>query len=191
MRDAMAMPPPVGPCTPVRSWCRSPPQTLIPLDEAWPPTAAIPLDSAALYQRLSEAGYEYGLAFRGLTAAWQDGERTYVEVTLPETLPSGTHVLHPALLDAALHPLALADEEAAAPLRLPFAFSGVSVTAERPRQLRAQPAHDLLQLTWSQLSARPRVQRAVTRWVRIGTAEPGLSSAPTYPSLTALGYASR
>ncbi|WP_081000047.1 type I polyketide synthase [Pseudomonas coronafaciens] len=210
-----------------------PPQTLIPLDQAWPPTAAIPLDSAALYQRLSEAGYEYGLAFRGLTAAWQDGERTYVEVTLPETLPSGTHVLHPALLDAALHPLALADEEAAAPLRLPFAFSGVSVTAERPRQLRAvlqrtqaetysvsaydetgnallhiaalqlrpasrdtlrdlarvQPAHDLLRLTWSQLSARPRVQRAVTRWVRIGTAEPGLSSAPTYPSLTALGQA--
>lgn len=208
------------------------PQALAPLDQAWPPAAATPLDSAALYQRLSEAGYEYGPAFRGLTAAWQDGERTYVEVRLPDALPSGTHVLHPALLDAALHPLALADEEAGAPLRLPFAFAGISVAADRPRQLRAvlqrtqaetysisaydetgnallhiaalqlrpasrdtlrdlarvQPAHDLLRLTWSQLPARPRAPRAVTRWVRIGAAEPGLGT-PTYPSLTALGQA--
>ncbi|KTS76476.1 polyketide synthase [Pseudomonas oryzihabitans] len=208
------------------------PQTLVPLDQAWPPAAATPLDSASLYQRLSEAGYEYGPAFRGLTAAWRDGERTYVEVRLPEALPSGAQALHPALLDAALHPLALAEEEAAAPLRLPFSFTNISAAADRPRQLRAvlqrtgaetysisaydetgnallhiaalqlrsasrdtlrdlariQPAHDLLRLTWGQLPVRPRAPRAVTRWVWIGTNEPG-GSAPTYPSLTALGQA--
>lgn len=112
------------------------PQTLEPLGLAWPPAAATELDISALYQRLAEGGYEYGPAFRGLSAAWQDGERTYVEVTLPEALPTGSQILHPALLDAALHPLALADDEAESPLRLPFAFAGITAAVDRPRQLR-------------------------------------------------------
>ncbi|MCC4597096.1 SDR family NAD(P)-dependent oxidoreductase [Xanthomonas campestris pv. phormiicola] len=113
------------------------PQPLAPLELAWPPAGADAMESTALYQRLADAGYDYGPAFKGITAAWRDGDRSFVEVTLPETVQTGTHLLHPALLDAALHPLALGERDSAdAPLRLPFALGGITAAADRPRRLR-------------------------------------------------------
>ena len=65
----------------------------------------------------------------------------YAEVALADTDVSG-YGIHPALLDAALHPLAAAfysgarfDAESAAP-RLPFAFTGITLHATAATQLR-------------------------------------------------------
>ncbi|KAB8156720.1 type I polyketide synthase, partial [Streptomyces mimosae] len=95
---------------------------------AWPPAGATAVELAGAYEALADAGYEYGPAFQGLTAAWRDGNDLYAEVALaPEQGVGGdAFVIHPALLDAALHPLAR--EESDEP-RLPFSWSGVTVYA--------------------------------------------------------------
>ncbi|KFX05890.1 polyketide synthase [Pectobacterium betavasculorum] len=112
-----------------------------PFDNAdWPPVGSEPLDLAHLHQRLSAAGYEYGSAFKGLSAAWRNGDSLYAEASLPEELSTNGHLLHPALLDTVLHTMALPDSENedATTLRLPFALSGVTIADKQPRQLRAR-----------------------------------------------------
>ena len=103
----------------------------------WPPSGAVELPVADLYRDLAELGYGYGPAFTGLRAAWRVGEAVHADVRLPEELradASGFGV-HPALLDAALHALALSDGGADA-VRLPFSWSGVTLHAEGATDLR-------------------------------------------------------
>ncbi|MDL4815440.1 type I polyketide synthase [Actinomadura opuntiae] len=104
----------------------------------WPPADAVPVELGGFYEHLADHGYEYGPAFQGLTAVWRDGDDLYAEVALPEQAHgSAAHfALHPALLDAALHPLLLSgvsDE-----LRLPFAWEGVTVHATGATELRVR-----------------------------------------------------
>ncbi|WP_431784949.1 acyltransferase domain-containing protein, partial [Streptomyces chumphonensis] len=96
----------------------------------WPPAGAEALDVAGFYERAELAGYGYGPAFRGLTAAWRRGEELFAEVSLPEAVRSeaGEYGLHPALLDAALH-VVLAAEPEGEGLRLPFLWEDVSLFA--------------------------------------------------------------
>ncbi len=110
--------------------------------DAWPPEGAEPIEVDDLYDRLTGHGLEYGPAFQGLTAAWRDGERVYAEVSLPEeqAQEAARFRIHPALLDAALHGVGLAASQESAELKLPFAWSGVSLQAEGARELRARIA---------------------------------------------------
>jgi acyl transferase domain-containing protein/thioesterase domain-containing protein len=101
-----------------------------PLDlGAWPPPGAIPIDLDGLYQRLADRGLVYGPAFRGLVAAWRRGDQLFVESRLPGDGASagdaGRFAIHPAVLDAALHALALAAPERPGDLALPFSWTGV------------------------------------------------------------------
>ncbi|WP_145871328.1 type I polyketide synthase [Streptomyces capillispiralis] len=109
---------------------------------AWPPAGARPESLADAYDRLTGLGYDYGPAFQGLTAAWRDGDDLYAEIRLPEgPAEAAEHYgLHPALLDAALHPLVLAaadgtDDDS---IRLPFAWSGVTLHAVGAAALRVR-----------------------------------------------------
>ncbi|WP_105967721.1 type I polyketide synthase [Streptomyces geranii] len=110
---------------------------------SWPPADADPVDLAALRAGLATAGYDYGPAFGGLRAVWRRGERFYAEVQLPEGLATTGHALHPALLDAALHPIAVPDT-AAGPAdgrtgpRLPFTFAGITHTGTPTTRLRVE-----------------------------------------------------
>jgi mycoketide-CoA synthase len=110
-----------------------PPSTV---DTVWPP-AAEPVDIEGVYDRLAAAGYKYGPTFRGLRKVWRDGEEWYAEIALPEDITVDKLGVHPALLDAALHPLAIAVVDGGE-VRLPFGVSGVelyasNVTAARVR----------------------------------------------------------
>ncbi|WP_433678425.1 type I polyketide synthase [Nocardia sp. CA-119907] len=108
---------------------------------SWPPRDAVPLDVDGLYARLAERGYEYGPAFRGLSAVWRAGDEVCAEVNLPESVAgqAGSYHVHPALLDAALHAAFFAGPEQAAPeLLLPFAWSGVTVHAHGARAVRVR-----------------------------------------------------
>ncbi|WP_116271527.1 type I polyketide synthase, partial [Pseudofrankia sp. BMG5.36] len=100
--------------------------------DAWPPPGADEIDLTGFYDALGELGYGYGLAFRGLRRAWRSGADRFAEVELPVATDPGRYGVHPALLDAGLHPL-LADLVAEgtpdAEIRLPFSWSGVSVSA--------------------------------------------------------------
>ncbi|MFC4907611.1 type I polyketide synthase [Actinomadura gamaensis] len=95
---------------------------------AWPPSGATPLDTGDAYEHLGALGFAYGPVFQGLRAAWQDGDDTFAEIALDETAAADRFVLHPALLDSALHALMLgaSDDDAA---RLPFVWNGVRVHA--------------------------------------------------------------
>ena len=99
----------------------------------WPPAGAEEVDVESLYDRLAEAGYGYGPAFQGVQAAWRRGEEVFVEVALDDARAdeAGRFVVHPALLDAALHGLYLLDEVGdgeglgGSGVALPFTLSGV------------------------------------------------------------------
>ncbi|MFF4734235.1 SDR family NAD(P)-dependent oxidoreductase, partial [Streptomyces mirabilis] len=109
---------------------------------AWPPAGATSLPVADLYDHLADLGYRYGPAFQGLTAAWRhgDSDTLYAEVSLPADLADADRYgIHPALFDAALHPIAAAGPEPdPGQVLLPFAWSGVQLHAVGARTLRVQ-----------------------------------------------------
>ncbi|NEB77785.1 acyltransferase domain-containing protein, partial [Streptomyces sp. SID14478] len=100
---------------------------------SWPPAGAEPQQVEDLYDRLADQGYGYGPAFQGLQAAWRSGDDLYAEVRLP--VDADGFALHPALFDAALHALLLAES---AELRLPFSFGGVQLTGPATDTLRVK-----------------------------------------------------
>ena len=106
-----------------------------PLDQ-WPPEGAEPIALDDFYAHLEDLGLEYGPAFQGLSAAWKQGEEIYAEASLPEDQAGAARRfgLHPALLDAALHAIALTGTSQE--LSLPFAWSDVCLLADGPSELR-------------------------------------------------------
>ncbi|MFE7552826.1 type I polyketide synthase, partial [Streptomyces gardneri] len=134
---------------------------------AWPPATATATPLDGVYDRLAELGYGYGPAFQGLTELWRDGADTLAEIRLPAAQheSAGLFGVHPALLDAALHPIVLegnaapgasasasdadadvdagagasdADADATDRIRLPFAWAGVTLHAEGATALRVR-----------------------------------------------------
>ena len=106
--------------------------------DAWPPENAEPLEVEFFYDLLAEAGLQYGPAFQGLRAAWREGEQIYAEVSLPEgsTQEAERFAIHPALLDSALHGIALAGSVAEP--KLPFSWSEVCLHSEGASELRVR-----------------------------------------------------
>ncbi len=108
---------------------------------AWPPPGAEPVEVDAFYDLTVAAGFEYGLAFQGLEAAWRLGGEVYGEISLAEEqrAEADRFGVHPALLDAALHPALVEAAGSGGGLRLPFSFAGVSLGAGRgAAQLRVR-----------------------------------------------------
>ncbi|MFJ5264998.1 SDR family NAD(P)-dependent oxidoreductase [Streptomyces sp. NPDC088387] len=105
----------------------------------WPPTDAEPVDLTDFYERLAQEGPGYGPVFRGLRAAWRRGGEVYAEVALSEGVEANAFGVHPALLDAALHPIGLGglvDQNSGA--MLPFSFDGVEMHASGATALRVR-----------------------------------------------------
>ncbi|MFI9644478.1 SDR family NAD(P)-dependent oxidoreductase [Micromonospora sp. NPDC051925] len=113
-----------------------------PTGDVWPPAGATPVDLDGRYDRLADAGYHYGPLFQGLRAAWRRGDEVYAEVALPEEASSsaGRFGLHPALFDAVLHALDLAeaDQPDDGRLQVPFAWRGVALHATGATALRVR-----------------------------------------------------
>ncbi|MGN9788879.1 type I polyketide synthase [Nonomuraea sp. ZG12] len=119
----------------------------------WPPEDAERVDVSGLYEIQAAGGYGYGPVFRGLRAAWRRGTDVFAEIALPDAAASdaGRFGIHPALLDASLHAAALltdpgpADGESggeSAGVRLPFAWTGVSLQAAGAATLRIRLSRD-------------------------------------------------
>ncbi|WUF42376.1 SDR family NAD(P)-dependent oxidoreductase [Streptomyces europaeiscabiei] len=107
---------------------------------AWPPPGAEEIATDGLYVRLREAGLDYGPVFQGLLAAWQDDTAVYAEVALPESASADAarHDLHPALLDAALHPLGLGAFDGLGDGRMLFSAGPVRLFATGATTLRVR-----------------------------------------------------
>src|SRR5262249_37313446 len=90
------------------------------------------------------SGLHYGPLFQGLRAAWRAGEVVYAEIALPEGTDVDGYTLHPALLDAALHTIALLDtgSDSDSSAQLPFSFTAATGYATGATTLRARVARD-------------------------------------------------
>ncbi|MFH7600064.1 type I polyketide synthase, partial [Streptomyces racemochromogenes] len=109
---------------------------------AWPPPRAVPAGSAeSLYERMAGLGLDYGPLFRGVRAAWSRDGELFAELELPDGTDTTGFGLHPALLDAALHAVALghgllgtgADADGGTErARVPFSWTGVTLPAAAP-----------------------------------------------------------
>ncbi|MBL1101983.1 type I polyketide synthase [Streptomyces coffeae] len=112
-------------------------------EDVWPPRDAIPVDLSGFYPELVGRGYGYGPAFQGLRSLWRLGDEVYGEVQLPDQVPhaKGGFAVHPALFDAALHPmLALMVSDDPAQTVLPYSWAGVVCHAPAGSRLRVRVA---------------------------------------------------
>ncbi|MEH1015556.1 type I polyketide synthase [Micromonospora sp. CPCC 206060] len=140
-------------CPPGGSWTVHATGTVAPVATSdatrlklWPPPGATPLETDGFYDRLRAGGYGYGPVFQGVHRAWRRGDEIFADVRLPADT-AGTadrFLLHPALLDAALHALALlADADGADDgIALPFSWTGLQVHARGATALRARLTRD-------------------------------------------------
>ena len=139
---AVAAPARRGRCTP-RGVERRPARLVAPPAA---PQGIEAIDVDSFYARLAEHGCRYGGPFRSLRGIGHDPtdpDVMYARVELPADTDVAGYGVHPALLDAALHPLAAgflsaADGAESAAPRLPFAFSGISLHATAATALRCR-----------------------------------------------------
>nr|WP_079188457.1 type I polyketide synthase [Streptomyces sp. CB02009] len=128
----------------VEPWTLHATGALAPLDGSPATTAGPPATEGGppaldgCYDELAAAGYAYGPVFQGLRAAWRHGEDLVAEVALPPSVTdAASYGLHPALLDAALHPLVMAALDDGNRRLLPFSWHGVTVRQPGVRSARA------------------------------------------------------
>ena len=129
----------------------------------WPPAGAEQLGVEDLYERIAELGVEYGPAFQSVGAAWRRGDEFFAELELGEdqAAQAESFGIHPALLDAAFHPLAAAAEggEGSEGPKVPFAWSGVRLHRGGAAKLRVAllPSNqDTLKLLIADQAGEPR-----------------------------------
>ncbi|ORW85804.1 type I polyketide synthase [Mycobacterium sherrisii] len=104
----------------------------------WPPVGAAAVDVTDAYPQLTQRGYEYGPAFRGLHAMWRLDNAVFAEVGVPEGVTVGGFGIHPVLLDAALHAMGVVGDQAET--MLPFSWQGVCLHAAGASRVRVRIA---------------------------------------------------
>ncbi|MEV3964772.1 SDR family NAD(P)-dependent oxidoreductase [Nocardia sp. NPDC050193] len=125
----------------VPAWVRS------AVSGGWLPDGVDPVPTDGLYDRLADMGISYGSVFQGVVAVWRDGDDLLAEMSLEGEAADQAPLfgIHPALLDAAFHPVIteFAHDTPAGQLPLPFSFGGVrlyrsGVRAVRMRLVRSE-----------------------------------------------------
>ncbi len=129
---------------PGEPWTRHASGTLVTADirpatgTEWPPAGADELTVDDFYAAMGDGGLHYGPLFRGLRAAWRRDGEVFAEVRLPEPGTPTGYGIHPALLDAALHPAGAAFEGDSPTAVLPFSWNGVTLHAQGAAVLRVR-----------------------------------------------------
>ncbi|MFE5592472.1 SDR family NAD(P)-dependent oxidoreductase [Streptomyces sp. NPDC056549] len=128
----------------VEPWTLHATGALAPHDGSPAPAAARPsgegepLPVDGCYAELASSGYAYGPVFQGLRAARRHGSDLFAEVALPASVTdAASYGVHPALLDAALHPIVITALEDGGRRLLPFSWRGVTVHQPGARSVRA------------------------------------------------------
>ena len=113
----------------------------------WPPRDATAVSVDGFYENLGNAGFDYGPAFRGVTAVWHRKSEVFAEVELADEQrgDAADFGIHPALLDAGLHPIAMPSLQARDgtgkdPGRLAFAWTGIVLHGTGATSLRVRLA---------------------------------------------------
>ncbi|WP_326835730.1 type I polyketide synthase [Amycolatopsis rhabdoformis] len=141
----------------------------------WPPAGAEVIGLAGFYDEFREAGFTYGPLFQGVRAAWRLGEEVFAEVALPEDTAdtAASFGLHPALLDACLHPAAFAGLDHGV---VPFSWRDTTLRAAGAGEVRvrlSRAADDEIALELADVTGAPVASVGSLKLREIGT---GLSS---------------
>jgi acyl transferase domain-containing protein/acyl-CoA synthetase (AMP-forming)/AMP-acid ligase II/NAD(P)-dependent dehydrogenase (short-subunit alcohol dehydrogenase family)/acyl carrier protein len=109
----------------------------------WPPRDAEELDVGSLYDELAAVGYRYGPSLRLVSRAFGRPGEVLVELDLHEeqAAEAPRFMIHPALLDGALHGLALLRPErrrVAGELTVPVSLGGVRLSQTGAGSLRVR-----------------------------------------------------
>ncbi|MFE0421079.1 SDR family NAD(P)-dependent oxidoreductase, partial [Streptomyces sp. NPDC058953] len=118
----------------------SPTTPAAPTGRSRPSSGALPVGIDGLYPRLADTGYEYGPAFRNLTAVRRDGDTILADAELDREhhADAARFALHPALLDAVLHALLAESGSGTDGLMLPFSWHDVRLHTAGATSLRAR-----------------------------------------------------
>ncbi|KZS71159.1 fatty acyl-AMP ligase, partial [Mycobacterium kansasii] len=171
---------------------------------AEPPFPALPvtaIDVERFYEQLAECGLHYASPFcsvRGIGHEPADPDHIYAEVALPAGTDITGYGIHPALLDAALQPIAAALGVGAAAessvVRLPFVFSSVTLYATAATRLQVwltRTGADAFTLQASDPAGAPVIS-IDTVVVRVlpdtSTLTPGTTAAPSVQGLWELAW---
>ncbi|HEY0449294.1 SDR family NAD(P)-dependent oxidoreductase, partial [Actinophytocola sp.] len=115
-------------------------------DSEWPPAGAEPAAVGDFYDWLLARGFSYGPAFQGVQDIWRRGAELFALVTLREEEQAGAarFGVHPALLDAAMHPMVLHLDAGAEQGQawLPFSWRGVRLHRTGATTLRVHLTPD-------------------------------------------------
>uniref|UniRef100_UPI00281282A4 SDR family NAD(P)-dependent oxidoreductase n=1 Tax=Saccharothrix sp. TaxID=1873460 RepID=UPI00281282A4 len=106
----------------------------------WPPAGAEPVEVDDFYGWLLARGFGYGPAFQGVQEVWRRGGELFARVALrpEEEVGAVRFGVHPALLDAALHPMVLDLDGGPGQAWLPFSWRGVRLHRAGTSSLRVQ-----------------------------------------------------
>ncbi|MER5886561.1 SDR family NAD(P)-dependent oxidoreductase [Streptomyces sp. NPDC001941] len=104
----------------------------------WPPAGVEEAALDGFYEAFEARGLSYGPAFQGLSELWRKGSTAYGTIRLPQPLTAGEFGVHPALLDAALHTMAVVQRDAGASVLLPFEWTGVELYASGATEVRVR-----------------------------------------------------
>ncbi|RLU77053.1 hypothetical protein CTZ27_38310, partial [Streptomyces griseocarneus] len=141
----------------------------------WPPEGADEVDLTGVYARLADDGHGYGPAFQGLRRLWRRDGELFAEVALAEAQEPDAErfAVHPALFDAALHPLLRGVADDGRHGGLPFAWSGVEVHASGGSRLRVRltpNGEDSVALTLAAADGAPVATVASLVWREVSAA---------------------
>ncbi|WP_373167990.1 polyketide synthase dehydratase domain-containing protein, partial [Mycobacterium marinum] len=119
------------------------PSTTPPTKPLPGPQAITKVNQESFYDQLAQHGLHYSEAFRSIQGIGKDPLNPDVicaEVALPADIETHGYGIHPALLDAALHPLtaALADTNTNSGPQLPFAIAGITLHATGASRMHVQ-----------------------------------------------------
>ncbi|HEX5853845.1 MAG TPA: type I polyketide synthase, partial [Solirubrobacteraceae bacterium] len=177
---------------PAASLAATAPEPAMP--DAWPPPGAERLDGEFLYDRLAEAGYEYGPAFQGVRSIWRRGEELFGEVALDSAQndEAPSFALHPALLDAAFHLglRAALDEPARGP-QVPISLQGLGLQQSGAAPLRvrvAREGHGRVSLHASDPTGAPVIAIDAVITATVDAEALRRAAAPRHDSLLALEW---
>ncbi|HMC49662.1 MAG TPA: type I polyketide synthase, partial [Solirubrobacterales bacterium] len=111
--------------------------------DTWPPEGAHRIPVEDVYDRFVDIGYRHGPLFQGLTAAWKVEDEVLAEVSLPDdSRDEGRRFgIHPALLAAAVHSVALSaagGTETEGQVEVPFSWRNVALHKSGADALRVR-----------------------------------------------------
>ncbi|MEW2503104.1 SDR family NAD(P)-dependent oxidoreductase [Amycolatopsis sp. NPDC047767] len=155
----------------------------------WPPAGAEVIGLDGFYEEFGEAGFAYGPLFQGVRAAWRLGADVFAEVVLPEDTADAAAAfgLHPALLDACLHPAAFAGLDRGV---VPFSWRDTTLRAAGAAEVRvrlSRAADDEISLELADVTGAPVASVGSLKLREIGTGLSAGSDALFEPAWAPLG----